>query len=701
MSAFGRGGADMKKISQLLGSVRMTTSILLLVMVSIIGSVGAISQSLYLTMHQRSVNESEIQQDTNIAIAATILERRISGSILTMAEDGSIISFQSWAVPPFYDNDVIDSVSRVTKQDAAIYVLDKASGDLVAKTTTLLAADGARAVGGTIASNDPIMALLQQGGTVRSQMSLQGVAYLAAIQPIVGTKGDMMGAVLVGTPMANVDAAAGEVLGVIGMVGIPVTIIFAILGFVSSRLISRPIPRLAKTMDVIAEGNYEIEVPYTGLKNEVGAMARAVEVFRENGLRVSQMTEAEAARIVADEESRREMMVNLQDAFGQVVDAAIAGDFSRRVKTEFPDAELNALAGSVNKLVSTFNHGVNEIGTVLSAMAETDFTRRMEGNFEGAFAKLRADTDAVADKLGEVVSQLRHTSGSIKSATSELLSGANDLSERTTRQAATIEETSAAIEQFASTVMSNADRASIASQNASKVTKTAEEGGRVMEAANAAMDRITQSSSKISNIIGLIDDIAFQTNLLALNASVEAARAGEAGKGFAVVAVEVRRLAQSAAQASSEVKVLIDQSSSEVSTGSKLVNDAASKLVSVLEAIRENTKALETIAQQSSDQANSIEEVSSAVRQLDEMTQHNAALVEQTNAAIAQAEGQAKELDLIVEVFTVDGEINPVDHRSEQKVLKSARIESATRHYSARGPVSRGNLAVSRDWNDF
>lgn len=691
----------MKKISQLLGSVRMTTSILLLVMVSIIGSVGAISHTLYLTMHQRSIDESEIQQDTNLAVAATILERRISGSILTMAEDGSIVSFQSWAVPPFYDNDVIDSVSRVTKQDAAIYVLEKETGDLVAKTTTLLAADGSRAIDAKIASGDPTLALLGQGETIRSQMTLQGVPYLVAIQPIVGTKGDMMGAILVGTPMANVNAAAGEVLGVIGMVGIPVTIVFALLGFVSSRLISRPIPRLAKTMDVIAEGNYDIEVPYTGFKNEVGAMARAVEVFRENGLRVSQMTEAEAARIVADEDARRAMMANLQDAFGQVVDAAIAGDFSRRVKTEFPDAELNALAGGVNMLVGAFDHGVSEIGTVLSAMAEADFTLRMEGEFEGAFAKLREDTDAVADKLGEVVSQLRHTSGSIKNATGELLSGANDLSERTTRQAATIEETSAAMEQFASTVLSNAERASIASQNASKVTKTAEEGGRVMESANEAMDRITQSSSKISNIIGLIDDIAFQTNLLALNASVEAARAGEAGKGFAVVAVEVRRLAQSAAQASSEVKVLIDQSSSEVATGSKLVNDAASKLASVLDAIRENTKALETIAQQSSEQANSIEEVSSAVRQLDEMTQHNAALVEETNAAIAQAESQANELDLIVEVFAVDAVVAPAHHRSEASVMRPAATERPSRQYSSRGPRSQGNLAVSQDWNDF
>src|SRR5262249_28164740 len=158
------------------------------------------------------------------------------------------------------------------------------------------------------------------------------------------------------------------------------------------------------------------------------------------------------------------------------------------------------------------------------------------------------------------------------------LAGANDLSERTTKQAATIEETSATMEQLASTVADNAKRAGEASSNAEEVTGTAEAGGKVMSQATEAMERITASSAKISNIIGLIDDIAFQTNLLALNASVEAARAGDAGKGFAVVAVEVRRLAQSAASASAEVKVLIEQSGTEVAGGTKLVAEAAGQL---------------------------------------------------------------------------------------------------------------------------
>jgi len=286
-------------------------------------------------------------------------------------------------------------------------------------------------------------------------------------------------------------------------------------------------------------------------------------------------------------------------------------------------------------------------------MAPTDLTHRVEGDYSGAFLQLKTDTNAVAEKLGEIVGRLKDISRQLKTATGEILSGANDLSERTTKQAATIEETSAAMGLLASTVMENARKARDASVVAASVTRTAEQGGAVMLKATDAMGRITESSGKISSIIGVIDVIAFQTNLLALNASVEAARAGEPGKGFAVVAVEVRRLAQSAAQASSEVKSLIEQSASEVRTGSKLVDEAAGQLEAMLDAARSANEVMEGIARQSQDQAASIEEVGVAVRLMDEMTQHNAALVEETTAAIEQTEAQASELDRIVEVFRV------------------------------------------------
>ncbi len=292
-------------------------------------------------------------------------------------------------------------------------------------------------------------------------------------------------------------------------------------------------------------------------------------------------------------------------------------------------------------------------GNVLRDVAQGDLTSRITADFEPEFQQIKDDTNAVAEQLESIIAQLQGTSRSLKTSTSELLAGANDLSERTTRQAATIEETSAAIETLVDTVMDNARLAATASDKAVALSASATQGGGVMAEANLAMAAIETSSGKISKIIGLIDDIAFQTNLLALNASVEAARAGEAGKGFAVVAVEVRRLAQSAANASAEVKVLIDHSSHEVRQGTRLVGQATTTLHDILAGAEESAHLVNTIAEASQRQSTALAEVSVAVKQMDEMTQHNAALVEETNAAIEQTETRASELDAIADVFKI------------------------------------------------
>ncbi|WP_332685595.1 methyl-accepting chemotaxis protein [Devosia sp.] len=437
-----------------------------------------------------------------------------------------------------------------------------------------------------------------------------------------------------------ISAAAGIVIGL------------AVSLLVGRRTIVNPVRELTHTMIELADGKLDVTIANADARDEIGAMARAVEVFRQNGKRVAALSAEEAARNLSIVE-RADMMALLQAELGSVMKAASAGDFAQRVPTNFSDDELNGLAASVNGLVETVDRGLAETGTVLSAIANTDLTHRVTGQYQGAFGALKDNTNAVAEKLADIVAQLKGTSRSLKTATSEILAGANDLSERTTRQAATIEETSAAMETLASTVLENAKRAQDANGNANRVTASAEMSGEVMAQATGAMERITTSSSKISNIIGLIDDIAFQTNLLALNASVEAARAGDAGKGFAVVAVEVRRLAQSAASASADVKVLIEQSAKEVSDGSRLVADAAERLNGMLEGVRSSSTLMEGISRDSQEQSTGITEVSIAVRQMDEMTQHNAALVEEMNAAIEQTENQATQLDAIVDIFKV------------------------------------------------
>ena len=464
--------------------------------------------------------------------------------------------------------------------------------------------------------------------------------------------------------------------------------------FIATRHVARPLASMTGAMERLARGDLTVDVPSLGKTDEIGQMAAAVEVFKENAIQVAQLSELEREGLERAQ-ARAAAMERFQSSFDGVVTATVEGDLSQRIASGFEEPDLEQLATKFNTLMETVDGGLRSAGDVLAALAVADLSKRMQGTYKGAFARLKDDTNAVVDKLTAIVGKLKKTSHDLKNATGEILAGANDLSERTTKQAATIEETSAAMEQLADTVLKNSERAGEASINAAAVTTAATDGGSVMVKANEAMERITASSGKISNIIGLIDDIAFQTNLLALNASVEAARAGEAGKGFAVVAIEVRRLAQSAAQASSEIKGLVEQSSVEVVAGSRLVSDAAAKLSGMLEAVRRNHALLESIAAESREQATAITEVNVAVRQMDEMTQHNAALVEETNAAIEQTEAQAVELDHVVDIFHVEG-VRQVPVVPAKRVADTRKTKSAARTY-----LTQGNAAVDRDWEEF
>ncbi len=528
---------------------------------------------------------------------------------------------------------------------------------------------------------------------------------------------------LVSMDQARFDAIKAEVEAfkaamtplVVGVTLLALLVGVAAALFVVSRYVTQPLRKVSATMAGLAEGDFSMAVPYAGEKNEVGEMAAAVQVFKDNGLRIAALTaeERDSHQRAAD---RAAVMERFQADFARVVEATVAGDLTQRIGTGYGDPDIDRIASNFNAMMETISSNLHEASSVLSGLAEADLAQRMTGTYQGEFAQLSDSINSVAEKLTQIIARLKKTSHDLKSATGEILSGANDLSERTTRQAATIEQTSAAMEQLAHTVLANAERAAGASTNAGQVTVAAEEGGAVMLSANEAMGKITDSSSRISSIIGLIDDIAFQTNLLALNASVEAARAGEAGKGFAVVAVEVRRLAQSAAEASSEIKTLIQQSASEVQTGSRLVAAAAGKLEAMLAGVRNNRQLLEDIARESREQASAIEQVNIAVRQMDEMTQHNAALVEETNAAIEQAEAQATDLDDIVATFTLEPEPAgnvpeevprpPVRKAAPAALAKPAggarqlqeKLKSAARTYLGGGSTAAAKQA---DWQEF
>ena len=486
--------------------------------------------------------------------------------------------------------------------------------------------------------------------TIRREQLYSGIDPISAA---LAALTDLQGEVALAEYQSARDLQATLIIGFSILCGVSL-IIVGFGAFTAVSVVANSLIRLQRVTLRVAEGDDALEIPFPHRRDEIGDMARAVEIFRINGIKIREMKAAEAERLLADQLARQQMLHELQAAFGTVVDAAVDGDFTGRVAEAFPDAELNGLAGSVNTLLDTVNGGLGDLGRVLTALANTDLRVRMQGDYRGAFARLKADADAVADKLTDVIGKLIEASRLLKTATGEILAGANDLSSRTTRQAAAIEETSAAMEQIASSVGKNVDRARDAAGQAGEVAGSAERGGAVMSEANAAMERISASAEHISSVIGVIDDIAFQTNLLALNASVEAARAGDAGKGFAVVAVEVRRLAQSAAEASREVKTLIERSGQEVRQGTDLVADAGRAIETIVAAARLTSDLMRGFVHESEEQASAIAEVNTAVRQMDEMTQHNAALVEETNAAIEQTESQANALDTVVGVFKLE-----------------------------------------------
>ncbi|GLQ55036.1 methyl-accepting chemotaxis protein [Devosia nitrariae] len=481
---------------------------------------------------------------------------------------------------------------------------------------------------------------------------------------------------IVGTGVYTDDLTAmfwsnARILGLALVAGV---LVMGAAAFLITRSITRPVNALTNAMGKLAEGDLSIEVPAAKSRDEIGDMARAVLVFKETAIEQQRM-EVEAAEVREQREVER--------TTAETERAAREAEKAEQAKTD----EI---------VIETLVKG-------LAAMADGNLTFRITADLPKSAEWLKNDFNRMAERLNTLVAQIRETSRAVKTATGEILSGANDLSERTTKQAATIEETAAAMEQLSQTVMENAKRAQQAAGAASTVAVSAEDGGKVMREATVAMERITASSSKVSDIIGMIDDIAFQTNLLALNASVEAARAGEAGKGFAVVAVEVRRLAQSAAEASGDVKALIEQSANEVNGGSRLVAEAAAKLDAMLESAKTSTELMEGIARQSQEQASAIEEVNTAVRQMDEMTQHNAALVEETNAAIEQTENHASSLDHIVDVFKTDGQAEAGEPYSTPSVRRTTQPAAAARkvRQAASNYLTDGNAAVSADWSEF
>jgi methyl-accepting chemotaxis protein len=364
-------------------------------------------------------------------------------------------------------------------------------------------------------------------------------------------------------------------------------------------------------------------------------------IFNESGNRLGMVIEwADVTEQIA-----------IESEVAGLVEAAVAGDLSRRIATEGKTEFMLRLSQGINSLAGTVGAALEEIVGMMSALSRGDLSKRVKGTYSGDLQRLKADSNATAEKLADVVGEVVTGMEMIKSAMAQLSEGSSDLSQRTEEQVANLEEMAAAIRQMAVTVKQNAQNAQQANTLVAAARSTAEGGGEVAAAAVAAVGEIQSSSQRIAEIVGMMDEIAFQTNLLALNAAVEAARAGDAGRGFAVVAAEVRALAQRSSQASKEIKTLIGASNRNVEKGVTLVNQAGAALGEIVQSVKQVADIVSTIATASAEQSTGVQQVDDSVSQMEAVTQKNAALVEETGAALGAVDRQVEELAGVAAFF--------------------------------------------------
>jgi methyl-accepting chemotaxis protein len=446
-----------------------------------------------------------------------------------------------------------------------------------------------------------------------------------------------------GLAAGNAAESTYETARILILLVLGVAIIICIsAGIILVRAISHPLRDMTAAMGELAAGNLKTHVPHSDQSDEIGELAAAMTGFK------NQLARAEEAK---EEQTR---MI------------------------------------------------VSSIGTGLEHLAKGDLTHQITADLTGAFANIKNDFNSAMVRLQRTMRDVLGSTAQIAYGAQEISQAAGDLSHRTEQQAASLEETAAALEEITVTVKKTASNAREASHSVANAKTAAEEGGRVVETAVKAMDAIAQSSRQITDIIGVIDEIAFQTNLLALNAGVEAARAGEAGRGFAVVASEVRSLAQRSSEAAKEIKGLINTSGQHVENGVKFVGETGGALKRIVDQVVQINDLVGEMAKAAEQQSTGIEQVNAAVNQMDQATQKNAAMVEESTAASRNLAGETQALSNLVDFFTVGEGVKAAALTSRPKEIANTRpqrVQTATRGALALAQQDQAEPAHS--WSEF
>jgi methyl-accepting chemotaxis protein len=507
------------------------------------------------------------------------------------------------------DYTLVDRAAQSISGVATIF--EKQGADYV-RISTNVKKEGKRAVGTKLAPDHPAHATLAKGEAYFGPATLFGKSFMTGYFPIKDAASATTGILFVGIPMEVYEARIAYLTWLSIAASAGATLLFGVLGFFAIRRGIRPLGTLSRAIETVAGGKTDVDVPYQARADELGQIARALEVFRAN----------------VEQKAQLEM-------------AASEGEIRMAAERRRHDDEKRADDANIDRAVTMLAEG-------LGRLVQGDLACRIDDRFEGKLETLRVDFNASIDRMAQTLSGISDTSGLIDQNTRMMTGAVDELSKRTEQQAASLEETAAAVQEITETVRASSVRIDETSEIVGLAKKNADSSSGVVQNAISAMSRIRDASGKISQIIDVIDSIAFQTNLLALNAGVEAARAGDAGKGFAVVAQEVRELAQRSAKAAKEIGDLIGNSEREVSSGAQYVEQTGNALIQISGQIVDIAGHIQTIASAAHEQSNALQEINSAVNSMDQMTQRNAAMVEETHAATRQLAQEAGTLmDLV------------------------------------------------------
>jgi methyl-accepting chemotaxis protein len=501
----------------------------------------------------------------------------------------------------------------------------------------------------------------------------RGMPVLSAYTPL--KVGNNTWALMVEVDKAEAFTAITRLEWVLGITALFALVVIISIAWLITRNIKQPLAHLMNISKAITAGKLDNDITVTG-KDEIGQLLQAFSNMQ------TQLRE------------------HLEQDINDVIHAISRGDLEKRINLDNKEGFFKTLSESINQIVAFTQSVIEDIMHLFAALAQGNLTKCIENNYSGTFERLKDDANTTIVRLTEVMTKISQSAEVVNHAANEISLGNINLSQRTEQQAASLEETASSMEQMTGTVQQNADNAKEAAQLAVSAKKHAEKGGEVIGASIYAMTEINKSSQKVTEIIGVINDIAFQTNLLALNAAVEAARAGEQGRGFAVVATEVRTLAQRSAEAAKEIKGLIQESVTTVEEGTRLANQSGETLEKIVTSVKKVSDIIAEISAAGQEQSSGIAQVNKVVMQMDEMTQQNAALVEEATSASNSLKEQAHNLKEQVAFFSLDQTIfsltkekavkRPVTTSQKQKVTVTTHSQPLP-SYDANDP----------EWKEF